>query len=575
MEKSEILSELKRISASENILEEKRTFRKISNDFRAMLSKEQKQSEEQQLDLEAEVEVDQENEQLNESINLLISELVDAIKNAEQQIENEEKENLKAKEIILKRFQILMQEEENIGKLFNTVKEIREEWKAIGNVPKKKFEEIQKQYSQLNDFFNYNVNIYKELQENDLKKNYSLKNQIILKLKELREEKKIKVMERQIRLLQAEWEEVGPTFNEHWEAIKEEYWAHVKAVYDKIKQHYVDLEEAKLANYESKKELVSKIAEYTKEIPANIKEWEKATEMMNNFQGQWKKIGYAPKEVNDQIWEEFRSYFNTFYDKKAEFYKEQNEVFEDRRNAKKSIIEKANELANFENFKDGTQFVKKLQDQWKKVGHAGGYAENRLWKEFREKVDAFFERKDAYFKEQDAAGTENLKFKEALIKEIEAHVPGEDNKVNIEALRTFSARFAEIGNVPFKKKDEVYKAYKKALDDQYAKIKVSKDQKEKMMFTAKIDMIKGSKNPLNAIRKEKDFIRKQINNLTKEIANFENNMAFFGNSKGADALLKGVKQNIDKAKSKVDELKRKLQSLNKTEKEQLESNEAN
>jgi hypothetical protein len=214
-----------------------------------------------------------------------------------------------------------------------------------------------------------------------------------------------------------------------------------------------------------------------------------------------------------------------------------------------------------------------LQKEWKNVGHAGGHAEQKLWKEFRQKCDAFFEKKDAHFKQMDEANEVNLEAKKALIEEVKAFKAGEDNKETIASLKEFSKRFAEIGNVPFKLKDTIYDEYKAALDEQYDKIKMSSSDKDKMLFQAKIDMIKGSKNPIAAIQKEKDFIRKQITNLTKEVTNFENNLGFFGNSKGADALLKGVRDNIQKGKDQIDKLKRKLQDLTKTEKQQ-EANEA-
>ena len=573
MEKKEILDELTRISSIDSISTERKVFGKLKNDFNSIVKREEKELEEKQLDLEEEITVDEEAVKLNEEIQNLVTTIESKIKAEADAKVAEEKENLTAKEVLLKRFQLLMQNEENIGTLFNTIKEIREEWKEVGNIPKVKFQEIQNQYSQLNELFNYNVNIYKELKENDLKKNFSLKNQIVHQVKELLEEPKIKQVERQIRVIQAEWEEVGPTFTEHWEKLKEEYWTSVKAVYEKIKTYYVAQEESREVNLEKKKTLIEEVKAAVTEFPSDHKGWENATEQMAKFQAKWKNIGYAPKAVNDEIWKTFREMFDVFYEKKSEYYQSRNEEQGEKKSAKKSIIDAADKLKEITNWKEGTELAIRLQKEWKNVGHAGGHAEQKLWKEFRQKCDAFFEKKDTHFKQMDEANEVNLDAKKALIEEVKAFKAGEENKETIASLKEFSKRFAEIGNVPFKLKDSIYDEYKAALDEQYDKIKMSSSDKDKMLFQAKIDMIKGSKNPIAAIQKEKEFIRKQITNLTKEVTNFENNLGFFGNSKGADALLKGVRDNIQKGKYQIDKLKRKLQDLTKTEKQQ-EANEA-
>ena len=93
--------------------------------------------------------------------------------------EKREKANLKLKETLLKDFESLINDKEKLAELANGIKGIREKWNDIGDIPEKFQQKIQKEYSRLNEAFNYNFNIYKELKENDLKRNYSLKNQDI------------------------------------------------------------------------------------------------------------------------------------------------------------------------------------------------------------------------------------------------------------------------------------------------------------------------------------------------------------------------------------------------------------
>lgn len=511
--------------------------------------------------------LDEQEASMNEQIGELLTELKIKRNELKNNKDAEEKDNLTKKQVLLKRFQMLLQEEENIGVLYNTIKEIREEWKTIGEVPKAKFQDLQSQFSQLNELFNYNVNIYKELKENDLKKNFSLKNQVIHSARELLGESNLRKLDKGVKELQHEWEEIGPTFTEHWEAIKEEYWGIIRQIYDKIKGIREDKEKEKEENLEKKKTLVERAKQIIEHLPDNHKDWNQMTQALNDLQNQWRKIGYASKELNESIWSEFRKSFDYFYDEKSKFYADQREESSEKKKLKEDIVEKAEALLTMKDWKQGTELAKKLQREWQKVGHAGQYAEQKLWKAFREKCDAFFEAKDRHFADLDAANEANLEQKKALIEEIKAFKRGEDTQANIEALKAFAARFAEIGNVPFKEKDNVYKAYKEALDAQYGELKIKGEEKEKVMFQAKIASIKGADNPGHLLVKEKDFIRKKITQLTKEIANFENNLGFFGNSKGAEALLAGVKKNIEKGKEEIEALKAKLKSLSNIEKE--------
>lgn len=572
MTKKEILERLINLKETSDHKLLQKEIKDLSEQFYHLVNEEERElqiknnnSEEEELHTLPEEEV-----QLNEQIQAELTALKLLRNELKEQRDNQEKENLSKKQVLLKRFQVLLQEEENISILYNTIKEIREEWKTIGDIPKSKFQDIQSQFSQLNELFNYNVNIYKELKENDLKRNYSLKNQLIHKAKELLIESSLGKLDKGVKEIQNEWEEIGPTFTEHWEKIKEEYWEVVRAIYDKIKDLREGREKEKQENYEKKKLLVDEATALVEALPKDHKEWNQVTKSLNDLQEKWKKIGYAPKEVNDKIWTAFRKPFDYFFQEKANYFASQKEENNGKKEAKENIIERAEKLVGMTDWKAGTELAKKLQKEWQRVGHAGQYAEQRLWKAFRAKCDAFFEAKDKHFAELDKANQDNLDKKQALIEEIKKFEKSEDTKANITSLKEFAARFAEIGNVPFKEKDRVYKEYKQALDDQYAKLKLDGKEKEKVLFQAKLDSIKGAANPVQILRKEKDFIRKKINELTKEVTNFENNMGFFGNSKGAASLLEGVKKNIEKGKAEIEALKTKLKSLSKLEKEAME-----
>ena len=419
-----------------------------------------------------EVEIDEENKEAialfeeNKSLNASILELIQQFKNNKvafgDAIKAEQEKNGLLKKEIIADFKQLIEDEENLGALFGKVKEIRDKWNEVGNVPSKIFQKLQAEYSKLNEDFSYNVNIYKALQDNDLKKNYSLKNQIIHQVKELQDNDKVKELEKQVRLLQNKWDEIGPTYKEHWETLKEDYWTNVQKIYDKIKAYYESQKEVQVENLAKKKGLIEDL-----KVEA-VKQFDKHA---------------------DTIWNEFRTISNDFFDRKSEFYKGRNEQFSGNSKLKQDLIDKVDALKESTDWRNTAEIIKKIQNDWKNIGHAGRVNEQKLWTAFRAKCDAFFENRTKHFEEQDSANEGNLKLKEELISKIEGFKPVEDVKETLAKLKEFSKEFLAIGNVPFKEKDRIYKAYKSVLDGVYDSLKLDKVEKEKVLLEAKIDSL--------------------------------------------------------------------------------------
>ena len=554
MNKIEILKKLLALLENGELIEISSEIERLSKAFYAIYNSEKKESDSPEKDSD----IDTETEKLNSDIIAALNAYNLKKKELYASIKAEEQKNLSLKKEIISDFSKLIEKEENLSKLFGSIKEIREKWNAIGTIPREKQSKIQAEYSKLSEKFSYNVDIYKELKENDLKKNYSLKNQIIHQAKALLEAKKIKEVEQSLRKLQNEWDEVGPTFKEHWEKLKEEYWSTVKELYAKIKVHYTDQKELQKENLVNKIALIEKVKEIISQEALEHKDWDKLTKELLELQKEWKSTGNVPKDSNEKIWNDFRRLFDTFFEAKSTFYEARNDVFDKKKELKAKLIEKAEALSKSTDWKNSADALKTLQEEWKKIGHAGQHAEQKLWKSFRTKCDAFFTTREEHFKKVDIENEDNLKRKEALIEKIKEYKHAADPKEALADLKTFSIEFTEIGNVPFKKKDAIYKAYKSVIDEHYTNLKMDDAEKEKILFEAKLDSLKASSNSESLFAQEKEKIRNKINDIVKEVANYENNLGFFANSKGAEVLLKGVNENIEKGKNEIDKLKRRL-----------------
>lgn len=484
---------------------------------------------------------------------------------AQQQLQQTlETQNLKLKRDLITRLKEVIDNEEKIGTAFQAYKEIHETWKKIGAIPREQRETIQKEYSRLLEIFFYNIKIYKELKENDYRRNKQLKEDLIFKLKQLRVAAlEQRDLEAQLHVLQDEWEEIGPVQNEDWELMKNAYWEAVRSIYDKINEHYEAQRQVLKANIDAKKKLVADLAERLKDAEQwnNFKHWETQTAFVLDLQAQWKTIGSGSRKDNEAVYQSFRTYCDEFFTAKKNFSKEIDAVSQEIVQKKKGLIEKAQALSSSTDWKNTAEQLKKLQKQWQDFGSAGQRYENKLWKEFRAACNGFFDARQAHFEGQDAENTENLTAKQALIEALNQYALPTDKQAALAQLRDFQQQFNAIGQVGIKERQNVYTAFKTRMDELYKDLKLEGQEKERIFFQAKLEGLLASPDKQRLLQSERQEIRKQIDFLQKDIFTLENNLGFFARSKGADQLRLDVQKKVEAAQEKIQGLKAKLKLI--------------
>ena len=565
MEIQQLIDDLKTLALQEDVLAVSREINEIKSKFDDQLLEIERKD--QVASMEAEV-----NGEVYEPIDIKpLKEEFYALYNAYRESktavlkakETEEKGNLNQKKALIERLKHIIQNEENIGAAFKAFKEIHEAWKNVGDIAREKRNDIQHEYSKLLEQFNYQISIYRELKEHDLKRNLQLKEALIAQLEALAKSESVRDLESMIKALQNEWEEVGPVPNEEWEKLKDLYWKHVRTVYDRINVHYEGRRSALAVNIQLKRDLLQKARELIVQSEGNStsKQWDDATEKLLEFQEAWKSIGFGSRKENEEVWQEFRGECDVFFSRKKAFFGKIQEKYSIIAEAKRTLIAQANALRESTDWKATADQLMVLQKKWKESGHAGQKIEQKLWSEFRGACDAFFNARQKHYGEQDQEFETNLAAKQAIILQIENYTIPETKKQALDDLREFTTAFNAIGRVPIKVKDSIYNAYKTAIDTHYSKIKLEGAEKEKVMFQARIDTLSGSQDSARAFSREKSDIRQQIEGLKNEIRQYENNLGFFANSKGADELKKEVEAKINASKSKIEALKRKLSMI--------------
>lgn len=483
-------------------------------------------------------------------------------KEHEAKLASEQAKNLLIRQEIIAKIRDLSQLSENVGAAMRKLQELQTQWKETGPVSPHKYKEVQADYSRAVEDIYYNLKIFRDLQEHDLKKNYELKQALIEKLKAVQTLDNIKEAERLIKVYRNEWDEIGPVPNAKWEALKQEYKTALDDTYAKIKAYYNSLEDQKEENLKAKQEIIEKLKEIVvaTENETKASKWNEATDKIIALQGDWKQIGRTNEKDNERIWSEFRSHCDDFFEKKKAFFSGLNEKFATNRKIKSELIAKAEKLQNSTDWqKTGLELIK-LQDAWKKYPSNGDKEEPKLFARFRKACNTFFDARKNHYDSLDASYEQNLQVKEEILKRLNEFQLSEDGQANRDQLKTFTAEWNAAGMVPMKEKKRINDAFYNKLDELYEQMHIDKQEKASIQFRTKLDRMIASENNYDLLVKESDHLKKVIDEINNRVRTYDNNLGFFKTSKGNNSFMKEIEEKIEAEKMKIAEIsaKRKM-----------------
>ena len=308
--------------------------------------------------------------------------------------EEEMAQNLLRKENILNQMKEMAQADSaDVMSNLQKMRDLQAEWKTIGAVPPQKSQEIWKQYQLYQEQFYDLVKINIELRDLDFKKNLEAKTLLCEAAEKLQENENIVEAGRALQQLHNEWAEIGPVARE----LREDLWNRFKAastVINKRHQAYFDaLHEQEQANLEQKQALIERLKAVEMTQITKAKQWNDDQQTIQTIQEEWRKIGFAPKKHNQAIYEEYRNLCNAFYKARTAFFKERRDELSENLKAKRSLIDRATELLNSEQWQEKADEMRNLQKEWKTVGPVIHKLSDELWQQFTAICDQFFEKK--------------------------------------------------------------------------------------------------------------------------------------------------------------------------------------
>ena len=421
------------------------------------------------------------------------------------------------------------------------------------------------------------------------------------------------------REIQNRWRAIGPVPAQNYRDINDTYQYYVEKFYDmvKINRDLRDLDFKK--NLEAKQafcEAAEKLSENENVVEA-FRELQKLHE-------QWKEFGPVAKEYRDDIWNRFKAATAVINKRYQGYFEEQKSKQADNLVAKQKLCELVEEIAEKEvtssnEWNSLSKEIEDIQKQWRGIGFASKKENQKIYDRFRAACDKFFEKKRVFYTSYKDSMNENLDRKMSLIEQAEALKSSTEWKKATDQFINLQKQWKEIGAVPRKKSEQLWKRFRAACDEFFeardkqgkpendfygnlkAKRKLIDDIKAYVPADAEADAAAqqdfaekwqaigfvpfkekesvnqayreamqekfpgfGSRAPRGAgrgpakPRSEKDILIQRYNTLQSEIDTYENNIGFFAMSKNAEALIQQMHKKIEDAKGELKELEAKI-----------------
>ena len=450
---------------------------------------------------------------------------------------------------LIEQLKALTESQDDFSKLYSSFREIQQRWKEIKAVPQEHANELWKNYQIYSEKFYDIIKINNQFRDYDFKKNLEMKTALCETVEKLANEPDVISAFHQLQKLHQQWREIGPVARE----LREDLWARFKAastvVNKRHQEHFEKLKEKEQDNLTAKTAICEEIESIDYSTLKTFKDWEAKNKVVIGLQEKWKTIGFAPKKHNVKIFERFRAACDVYFEKKSEFYKTVKSEMESNLNAKKALCEQAEALKDSTDWKATTEKMVALQKEWKGIGPVGRKHADAIWKRFITACDYFFDQKNKNVSSKKSTEQANLAEKKALIAKIKELDEIEDYDEALSTLREYMAEWNTIGFVPFKDKDKIYKEYREAVDEQFDRLNVNRNERRMQSYRNNIsDMSNGEKGK-GRLFGERDKLMRTYERMKSELQTYENNIGFLSiSSKGGGGLLKELERKIEKLK---------------------------
>ena len=473
------------------------------------------------------------------------------------------KTNLENRLAIVEELKELINPQENIKDTLKHFNELRERWKTAGPIPKDKYNHVWNNFHfHVENFYDY-LHLDREARDLDFKHNLEQKQKIVARVEELVNEADINKAFRELQDLHRIWkEDIGPVSREHRDTIWNKFSDLTKQMHDKREVLFENQRGTELENLEKKKEIIAKIEVLATEKVNAHTQWLAQIEKVEALRTAFFSAGKVPSDVNEETWASFKTAVRNFNSFKNSFYKDIKKDQNENLSKKTALVAKAKELQESLDFASTTPIMKKIQDEWKQIGHVPRKYSDKIWKEFKEACNHYFDKLKEQKNEENSEEVEAFDAKKAYLEKLREFQLTGDHKTDLDAIKLHIETWKNFGKVPFPRR-HIEGKFNKILDALFEKLSLSKKDTDMMRFANRIDHLSES-NDTRKLDNEKIFLMRKIDEVQNEIFQLENNIQFFTNTRNAkkeNSIVVEVRKNIAIHKESLDVWKEKLKQL--------------
>jgi len=474
------------------------------------------------------------------------------------QKEQQRKENYNKKLALIEELKSILETVEE-NQIYPELKKIQKRWREIGRVPFDKGEDLWHTFrfheQKVYDFLHLNS----DFRNLDYKHNLEKKTKMVERAEELAEENDVHKAFKELQILHRIWkEDVGPVAREYRQEIWERFSNATKIIHNKRRAILSELEKRYEENIPKKEEVIRKINALTDEEITTHNRWQEKIKELEALREEFFKIGKVTKEKSEELWQALREATRNFNQTKNKFYKRIKETHQENLEKKRELVAKAQELKDSDDFETATEIFKKIQAEWKTIGHIPRKYSDKLWNEFRSACNHYFDRLHAFQDEENKELLEIFNKKKEYLEKIKEEIK-DNNDISLDKVKEYIKEWKEFGSVPQKMRF-IEAKFNKLIDKLFLRLDMDKTEAIMQRFKNTIENYLQDKN-YRKIDNEVQFVRKKIDEIQREIKLSENNLGFFKNAKKDNPMVKNVYKNIEKHKQDLKIWEEKLAYL--------------
>lgn len=471
-------------------------------------------------------------------------------------IEKKLNENLEKRLQVIEELKTLIDDAE-VSTMYKNFKAIQEKWNSIGGVPKSTYNDTWKTYQHHVERFYDLLHLSNDFRDLDFKHNLDEKLKIIEKAEALANEKDINFAAKQLQELHKIWkEDIGPVARDIREEVWQKFSDATKKIHDKRHEFFKEIHSKYDEMIDKKMLVIAEINALDVSKNSNHNDWQKSIDELEALRKKYFDIGKLPYAKSEEIWQKFKNATKNFNAAKNKFYKEEKSEQQENLQKKMALIELAESLKDSEDWEMATNAMKKIQSDWKKIGHVPRKFSDDIWKRFKAACNYYFNRfhqqKNAVSKDQQQVVDRKQEYLESL-----------KNKKKFKKEEVFDMmnEWQDLGRLP-KNSKHLDSKFNKLIDATLDNLSLDKNEIVFLKFKNLVDSY-FENNDYKKLDSEQLFVRKKIDEIVREIQQLENNLSFFSISNKNNPLVLNVKNQVNEFKEELAVWKEKLDYIKK------------